>query len=396
MPEEKETQTPSTKTKRGKVEDAKASFAERQVAEPQKKSRFGWLFTLFLVVVIGASLWLVFSISDSFDDSVSFAQIFASADLSFALCALAALVGAILCETLKFTLTAWTLGEKIGFSTSLKTALLGKYYDNVTPFASGGQPMQIYYLHKRGYGAGTATAMVFIKTTLTMFCWLGLCLVLMLAFPSTLDVYVADETLRGTYLIAGWIGWGLSALFPTALVVMALLPKVTGAILKFFVNVGAKLRLVRNKEKVNSSAERAANDFRNAFVILIHKPLKFLLLTLTCIAEPFLTMALPYFVFASLAVGKFVPSTEMMFQLMTMEAFAQMSVSFIPTPGTGGALEISIAKMFEGVLGAALAWSVVTWRFLSFYVYILIGIGITVFDLVRRIVISSKQKKSQK
>ena len=38
--------------------------------------------------------------------------------------------------------------RKRAFKVAARTVLLGKYYDNITPAAVGGQPFQIYYMRK--------------------------------------------------------------------------------------------------------------------------------------------------------------------------------------------------------------------------------------------------------
>ena len=44
-----------------------------------------------------------------------------------------------------------------------KVAAIGRYYDYVTPFASGGQPFQIYYLTNRGVKASSAISIPLAK-----------------------------------------------------------------------------------------------------------------------------------------------------------------------------------------------------------------------------------------
>jgi hypothetical protein len=43
---------------------------------------------------------------------------------------------------------------------AFKTAVLGKYYDLITPFATGGQPFQIYYTNKYGIKGGESLSVV--------------------------------------------------------------------------------------------------------------------------------------------------------------------------------------------------------------------------------------------
>ena len=46
---------------------------------------------------------------------------------------------------------------------SYKLGSFGRYYDNVTPLGTGGQPFEIYYLKKDGYSGDVATAIPLAK-----------------------------------------------------------------------------------------------------------------------------------------------------------------------------------------------------------------------------------------
>ena len=42
-------------------------------------------------------------------------------------------------------------------------ALVGQYYNAATPFASGGQPVQVYYMSRFGVSAGNSSSVLIIK-----------------------------------------------------------------------------------------------------------------------------------------------------------------------------------------------------------------------------------------
>ena len=65
----------------------------------------------------------------------------------------------LIAETCKYLLMMQALGEKASLRTAFETATLGKYYDSITPSGAGGQPFQIWWLHKKGYSSGSAGAM---------------------------------------------------------------------------------------------------------------------------------------------------------------------------------------------------------------------------------------------
>lgn len=51
------------------------------------------------------------------------------------------------------------------------------------------------------------------------------------------------------------------------------------------------------------------------------------------------------------------------------------------------------ALAFSAAAGATLAWSVLVWRLAVFYLYIFVGIGITLFDIIVKNVKYKKNKK---
>ena len=83
----------------------------------------------------------------------------------------------------------------------------------------------------------------------------------------------------------------------------------------------------------------------------------------------------------------------MLLSIMSLNVFAIFGVSFIPTPGNSGVVESMGALAFSVAAGASLVWSVITWRLSVFYIYILIGLVITVYDMIKK---NTKGKKRAK
>ena len=55
------------------------------------------------------------------------------------------------------------LNEKSTFLENLKYALIGFFFSSITPAASGGQPMQIYYMHKEKISVASSTLALLIR-----------------------------------------------------------------------------------------------------------------------------------------------------------------------------------------------------------------------------------------
>lgn len=399
-----------------KVDAAIQNFTQKAVQEPPKK-KHGWVSIVLLLAIIALGIYFMvrFATSAGEDEILSLGDILSKIDVSYALISLAVLLSVMFLEALKFAVITRATTGKLKPLNSIKVAMLGKYYDDITPFGSGGQPMQIYYLHKKGYSTGVSTAIIMIKYFTNMVCWLLICFALMLFNRNALNTYVEDQVWQNIFMIAGWIGWVFNALMPASIIFFAIFPKMTNSVLLFFINIGTKIalsvasrrehktgksqmqrkiKILRRKEKWIKSAHTAVGDFRSSFIVMSHKPFQFLLLILTCFCEQFLTWAFPYFILVAFA-GKQVAGAETMFAIMTLNVFVAMSVSVVPTPGNSGVMENFILVAFKSLAKSALIgfWVVFTWRFLTYYIYILIGIGITVFEVIRKAVRNKRAAK---
>ena len=69
----------------------------------------------------------------------------------------------VLCEAINIKRTLNVLGEKTSIFKDIKFALIGFFFSGITPAASGGQPMQIYYMHKEKIPVANSTLALLIN-----------------------------------------------------------------------------------------------------------------------------------------------------------------------------------------------------------------------------------------
>ncbi len=349
---------------------------------PRKTSRL-W-GNMFFVLSIALSVYLMYSFASSNElgSQKTFTEVFGELNVKYLLLALCALLAMIILDSLKYLVIMRATRVKAGFGTAMSVSLLGKYYDNITPFSSGGQPMQIYHLHKKGIGGGESSAVIFIKFAFNMTMWLTICFLLMLLNRDVLTTRVADITQRNLLTVGGWIGFAFNCALPMMILSCAIFPKMTWAVTRWVLQIGYKLHLVKDIDKRMERGKKSVDEFVAAFVSMVKRPLYSLVLVVLCCAEPFISMILPYFVVVALGGPSVVPSLELMLEIMTLNVYAQMSAMIIPTPGNSGAVESAFMFALTTLSSGALFWTVFSWRFLSYYSYIIIGTCITVFNLV--------------
>lgn len=383
--------TPRKRSKRQAAEEALKSFDGREVAAP-KKRKYGWVGTVLLLAVIGLSIWMMLEIvMVNGDEAKSLGEILKAGSWQFALISLAVLLVIMLADCLKYEIVLLTTTEKRNLSTAVKVAFLGKFYDNVTPFAAGGQPMQIYYLHKKGVSGGASSAVVLIKYMVQMCVWCFVSLIFMAAGTGVLSSIAGTQ--RTVITVFGWVGLAVNMILPLSVILFAALPGFARGAVGLLVRAGHKIKIVKDKDKTMQKAEAVLNDYRSGFVIMAHRPLQFILLIVVCLVDVVLTFAFPYFAMKTLSGLTGEDGFGVLLQVMVMNIYVIQAVAIIPTPGNTGAMEGVGALAFSAfVTGSVQFWSMFLWRFGVYYVYLIIGLVITVADFIRRLVKGRKEK----
>lgn len=389
MPKDKPTTDNNSAEDKSQVKYAEAmdNFSKKEVPQNIQKKKHRWIGPLVLLLAIGIGVYFIVDMALKVDGgSKSFSEAFGSVTWQNALIALAVVLGIMVLDMLKFVIVLHATTRKIHPLIGAKTSFLGKYYDAITPFATGGQPMQVYYLYKKGLSGGTSTAVVLIKYTFNTVAALLVGLVCMACNTGVTD--------NKFILIAGWIGWALNACLPLFLLLFIVMPKFAKKLTQGFVHVGYKLHIVKNKDKVMQKAQNAVQDFRASFVIMSKHPLHLILLILTCAVEMALTYAVPFFMilmFGGVSLDSPTVAQDL-FTFMSLNAYISLGASVVPTPGSSGALEGLMSLAFAS-LESIFVWVMFTWRFSVFYIYIIIGVGITIFNFIRNFV---RQKRAAK
>ena len=347
--------------------------------EPPKRKR-RWILNLFLIAVIALGIYSMFGITGEVTGGggLSFSQVIARIDGAWVAVLVGVIAGVMVIDCLKFCFVNKAVLGKVRPVVAVKTSFLGKFYDGVTPFASGGQPMQIYYMTTKGVRGSASTAIVLIRYFGSMFAFtvLGAAFMIAGAALGVLDG-VSGRTLL---MVAGWVGLAVNFALPLFILFFVLFPRFAYRLTAMFIAPGAKLHIVKNKRRAINRALRTVRRFVHCFRIIMRRPLCLIAFLLCCFAENFLTFSVPYFAMHALSCEL----DGMFFTVIALNVFTTFGVSFIPTPGNSGVIEGMGVLAFSVAAGAALAWSVLLWRFSVYYIYILIGLVLTVVDLFRK------------
>lgn len=295
---------------------------------------------------------------------------FTGRNLVFLLCALGCLVVAIAAESVKYLFMMRRLNERVSARMAFETAVLGKYYDYITPSGAGGQPFQIWNFHAKGYSAGASSAMPLASFVTMQFGFVLLALCVFLFNNGATDTVGIK--------IAAYVGLVFYSIVPILVVLSAISPKTVVRIVSFFVRIGAKLRILKDPARTEEKAENALKRYSDSLKYIAQsKSLLFALFALSIVYQVAIS-SIPFFVVNAFG-GKLG-----FFQSLSMCVFVYASVTIVPTPGNAGAAEGSFYILFNQLDTSGLFWAMLVWRFLCYYSFLLMGLVIYAVHAVER------------
>lgn len=386
----------------GAAEVKIAANSSPEEAEKQKKKEKAKKIAsnVFLVLSIALGIGSMFLIVKDMPSNKSAAEVFSNIDPLFAVLFVVLILVIMGADTAKYFIINKTVLGKCRPREAFKTNYLGKYYDAVTPFGTGGQPMQVYYLTSKGISGGNATAIAMIKYYASVLVWVIIGAGLMIAGTATgvFGLAVANASECGiseagvkTLQITGWIGIGINLIIPLFVTLFLLLPKAMHKLTAGVVHVGKKMKIVKNEEKTCAKALKIVDDFKTSFKLMATTPLNLIALILMCIIEVAGVFFVPFFVMKAFSCEV----DAYLLPVLALNAFATFGASFVPTPGNSGVLEGMGAIAFALFAGGAVAWSVLIWRFGVYYIYIVIGIIMTLRDIIKKNIRKRKKQRLQ-
>ncbi len=241
-----------------------------------------------------------------------------------------------------------------------RTVLLGKYYDNITPAAVGGQPFQIYYMRKNSdLPNGLSTSIpIFGMISLQI----GFIIIALICF--LFGGLIKDNP---ALVVTAIIGLLFYAFWPVMVAGVSLFPKPTVKFIKFLVKILAKIKLVKNREETLIKVENETKEYADSVKTILKTKGLFLKSILISVVYNFLIALIPFFVLTA-----FGGSVDLIHSFVTTIA-VMSAIYFVPTPGNSGVAEGTFFVVFSALSSGYVFWAMLVWRFFSYYIYIIIG-----------------------
>ena len=319
---------------------------------------------IFILLII-----LTFSIVFQGQDVSEIFNIIKNVKIEYIFIGIIAMCIYIMGETINIGRILKELGEKSSFIRNIRYTLIGFFFSAITPAASGGQPMEIYYMHKDNIKVA--------HSTLALLLHLCSFQIVSLTFGILSAIIHFDVLKSGLiYLFILGIALNMSAL---ALLIIGIFSKrLSAALVRGFVKLLKFFRIKKIEEKQEKLERELASYQESAVYIKNHKLLMVKTL-ITTLIQMLVYYSIPYWVY--LAFGY---STEKIWTLLTLQAVLYATVSGIPLPGSVGASEGGFIGIFRNVFPQAMINSaMILNRGISFYLFVLISAVVVIYSTLK-------------
>lgn len=245
-------------------------------------------------------------------------------------------------------------------------SFIGFFYSGITPSATGGQPMQLYYMRK-DHNSLSESSVVLMTVALVYKLVLALIGIAMLLFwHKPLKAY-----LRGFFPLY-LLGLGLNLALVLAILAVMMMPDVIKKVAlkaeRQLVKIGVFKASVKRTEKIGHFVE----GYRSAVRFLIDNKQKVFYVCLFTFLQRCSVFILTWIIYRGFALNGSDALT-----IALLQASVYIAVDMLPVPGAQGITELMYRNIFGTIFtGGYLMPSLYVTRGISFYFLLIAGLAV--------------------
>lgn len=282
----------------------------------------------------------------------------------------------ICCVIVFWMLEAMALGtfvsksdDSYNYLFSFGMTLATQFFNGITPFSSGGQPMQIYYMSRKKIGIHTATNTCIQSLTVHQIALV--CInVIVIIYQSTAGILTdaASKKLMG-------LGLGINVAILSAFYAVSYMPKFNYFVSNIMLEFLHKIRIVKNVDKQRGKLEHFIKEYHISTENLLKNKIDFLLAILYSFLKLIAFNSIVYFIIRSTGVSGIPYITAMMCSVSVISVAA-----VVPSPGASVGVEYAFLMFFAAYMGRAKVIAVMlVWRFVTYYLGLIVGFAASVW-----------------
>ena len=343
----------------------------------------------FFIALIAVTFYFIFKDQDL----MKLWEVVKSSNLIYILVAILCMFVYFFMEAYNVRRILYVFGEKkISIFRGIKYTLIGFFFSAITPCASGGQPMEIYYMNKDGLSIARST-----MTLLIQLCGYQICTISLAVFGAIFN----PSLLQGSVLWLLIVGLLINGTALAVMLICIFSKRLTRKLIDLVIKI-VKIFKKKGIEAFKKNLEDGLKKYEDSAEFIHTHKNEFIKAILRVLVQVIFYHSIPYFVYRSFGLD-----TLNYFQFFTMQSVLYSTVSGLPLPGAVGISEnvfltIYTAAFGEALLGGAMLLS----RGITFYLFVAISAIVVLVNAVAKKKIRSeldedveeieKEKKDEK
>lgn len=329
-----------------------------------KNNKFNFVFILFLTGIV-----LFFSLKDNFFEVLKKLQ---TLNMFWLLIAFLLVVGHWFFSSLSMYFIGKKFQSNLRFASIFKLNIVTQFFNGVTPFASGGQPYQIYALKKEKISLVNSTN-ISVETFVTYQLALIIIGTLSIILNKIFDIFPDVPLLK----VLVFIGFSINLFVGLGLFAISFFQKFNKFVLKCLIELGSKLKLVKNKEKTIEKFNEHVKTFYEGTKNLLLDKKNLVIVVIFQLVSLITYYLVPIAILYSM--GDY-SSFNILISIVAT-SYVMIIGAFVPLPGGTGGLEYSFFAFFGNfVSGSKLTTLMLMWRFTTYYFGMIVGATLLNFN----------------
>ena len=265
----------------------------------------------------------------------------------------------------------WYMMRSSGIQLKKRTCFLfssvGFFFSCITPSASGGQPMQIYYMKKEKISIPVSTVILMIVTITYKLVLVVIGIGIAIFGRGFLHKYLEG------ILPVFYLGLALNIFCVTFMTILVFHPLLAKAIMVKGMKLLERLHLVKKKDGRLKKLEDSMDTYRNTAAYLKNNPFVIVKVIGITFIQRMALFAVTWFVYQAFGLHG-----TGFWEILFLQAVISVSVDMVPLPGGMGISETLFLNIFSPVFGGLLLPGMVLSRGLGYYGELLISAAFTV------------------
>lgn len=321
---------------------------------------------LFLVVLIVFTFWLIFR-KQNFSEIYN---IVIKANIRYVILGIMAMFLYFTAEAYNLRRIMKAFGEEMSLIKAIKFTLIGFFFSSITPAATGGQPMEIFYMYKEKYTSTYAMTALLIQ-----FC----CFQFVTILAGIIGAIINRSYIQGNLIYLLLIGVTFNSIALIGTLIFLFSKKLT----RFLLDIAIKFLQIIKYKKIDiakEKLEKALEKYNNCSdFIKAHKSIFIKSLLVVCF-QVLMYYSISFWVYKSLNLSGFSA-----FRIIMVQALLYSTVSSLPLPGAVGVSESAYLKMFSNIFGTNFINSaMILNRGINFYLYVIISASVVIINIFKK------------